>query len=99
MSLSGYLKKRSMAFAKVSDERCQHGLRWEHFCEICDKPPNASPYCCHKCFKASGVLFLTRMLLCPNCGNKRCPKASDHQFACTGSNDPGQPGSVFANQI
>lgn len=37
--------------------------------------------------------------LCPECDNKRCPKASDHQLACTGSNDSGQPGSVFANQI
>jgi hypothetical protein len=31
-----------------------------------------------------------RMILCANCGNKRCPRASDHRKACTGSNDPGQ---------
>ena len=35
----------------------------------------------------------TRMILCPTCGNKRCPHATDHKFSCTGSNDPGQPGS------
>lgn len=35
------------------------------------------------------------MILCPTCRNKRCPKASDHNLACTGSNDPGQPGSVY----
>ena len=34
-----------------------------------------------------------RMVLCAVCGNKRCPHASDHRNACTGSNDPGQPGS------
>lgn len=37
-----------------------------------------------------------RMILCPTCGCKRCPKASDHNLACTGSNEPGQLGSVYA---
>lgn len=36
-----------------------------------------------------------RMIVCPDCGNKRCPKASDHEYTCTGSNDSGQPGSLF----
>jgi hypothetical protein len=36
-----------------------------------------------------------RMVLCPDCGNKRCPKANDHRHACTGSNEPGQPGSAY----
>jgi len=36
-----------------------------------------------------------RMVLCPDCGNKRCPKATDHRNACTGSNEPGQPGSSY----
>jgi len=40
--------------------------------------------------------FRTKMILCPECGNKRCPKASDHRLSCTGSNEPGQPGSVYA---
>lgn len=35
------------------------------------------------------------MRLCPECGNKRCPKATDHNNACTHSNDPGQIGSVY----
>lgn len=37
----------------------------------------------------------SRMILCPICGNKRCPKASDHKLACTNSNESGQPGSVY----
>jgi len=37
----------------------------------------------------------TRMLLCPNCGCKRCPKASDHELECTDSNEAGQEGSVY----
>jgi hypothetical protein len=35
------------------------------------------------------------MLICPKCGNKRCPHASDHRLACTSSNEPGQVGSVY----
>ena len=36
-----------------------------------------------------------RMILCPDCGNKRCPKANDHRNACTNSNDVGQEGSSW----
>jgi hypothetical protein len=36
-----------------------------------------------------------RMVLCPTCGNKRCPKANDHRNGCTGSNEPGQAGSAY----
>ncbi len=39
---------------------------------------------------------LTRMVLCPVCGNKRCPKATHHDNECTHSNEPGQPGSNYA---
>lgn len=38
------------------------------------------------------------MILCPACGNKRCPRASDHRFACTGSNDVGQFGSLYGER-
>lgn len=38
---------------------------------------------------------MSRMFLCPQCGNKRCPRATDHREACTGSNDPGQEGSRY----
>lgn len=47
---------------------------------------------CHKCNPDQAV-FDTRMILCPTCGNKRCPKASDHDLGCSGSNEPGQVGS------
>ncbi len=36
-----------------------------------------------------------RMFLCPLCGNKRCPRATDHREACSGSNEPGQAGSRY----
>lgn len=36
-----------------------------------------------------------RFVVCPECGNKRCPRANDHMNACTGSNEPGQEGSAY----
>lgn len=37
------------------------------------------------------------MILCESCGNKRCPRATYHRHACTGSNEPGQPLSVYGD--
>ncbi|WP_369463401.1 hypothetical protein [Citrobacter braakii] len=36
-----------------------------------------------------------RFVVCPDCGNKRCPHANDHRNDCTGSNEPGQTGSAY----
>lgn len=36
-----------------------------------------------------------RFVVCPDCGNKRCPHANDHRNACTGSNELGQEGSAY----
>jgi len=40
-----------------------------------------------------------RMVLCPECGNKRCPRASNHIYACTGSNEVGQAGSAYTAHL
>lgn len=56
-----------------------------------------TPACwCHTCRPISlsdpeGMM----MRLCPECGNKRCPKATNHIHACTDSNDSGQEGSIY----
>ena len=58
---------------------------------------------CHRCLDGRTVdiygiripVVTTRMVLCPTCGNKRCPKATDHENGCTGSNEPGQRGSIY----
>lgn len=51
---------------------------------------------CHACRNSRHESVIMRpMILCPTCGNKRCPKASDHRHECTGSNEPGQKGSVY----
>jgi hypothetical protein len=55
------------------------------------------PSCCRRCFDESDPTGLpSRMFLCEKCGNKRCPHATDHRLDCTGSNEPGQPGSAYA---
>jgi len=35
------------------------------------------------------------MIVCGECGNKRCPHATHHNELCTVNNAPGQPGSAF----
>ena len=37
----------------------------------------------------------SRFIVCPDCGNKRCPKGTNHELACTNSNEPGQKGSEY----
>jgi len=49
---------------------------------------------CWKCHEEAGV-SPWHMIICPKCGNKRCPKATDHNRLCTGSNEPGQDGSCY----
>ncbi len=39
--------------------------------------------------------FGSRFYMCETCGCKRCPHATDHRYACTGSNEPGQEGSIY----
>lgn len=48
---------------------------------------------CWRCAGAAGILL--GMVVCAECGNKRCPRATDHAHACIGSNEPGQPGSRY----
>lgn len=43
---------------------------------------------CHACRPVTYADM--RMVLCPDCGNKRCPKAQDHRNICSGSNDIAQ---------
>ncbi len=48
---------------------------------------------CYRC--ADPFEAVAGMVLCPVCGNKRCPHATDHALTCTASNLPGQPGSRY----
>ncbi|HFE4502739.1 TPA: DUF551 domain-containing protein [Klebsiella pneumoniae] len=80
-----------------------HGYRPECECSGCKATAricaelsansSANPDCwCRTCRPV--VLNDMRFVVCPDCGNKRCPRANDHRNACTGSNEPGQEGSA-----
>jgi len=58
--------------------------------------------CCRRCeeedlSKLSDMdqIFGRMFIVCRECGNKRCPKATWHENICTHSNDTGQPGSDY----
>ncbi|HID3789953.1 TPA: hypothetical protein ACXEY4_000009 [Klebsiella pneumoniae] len=81
-----------------------HGYRPECKCSGCKTTSRicaelsanspANPNCwCRTCRPV--VLNDMRFVVCPDCGNKRCPRANDHRNACTGSNEPGQEGSAY----
>lgn len=65
------------------------------------------PVCCRKHWEAAtgkhafamGEALMNPMgmpfMVCKTCGNKRCPKATDCELACTNSNEPGQAGSIY----
>ena len=69
---------------------------------ILNKEKNMSEDCnnCRDCLRNKTInsmpVLLTRMVLCIICGNKRCPKATNHRLECTNSNELGQEGSDYA---
>ncbi|HHH3882937.1 TPA: DUF550 domain-containing protein [Klebsiella quasipneumoniae subsp. similipneumoniae] len=81
-----------------------HGYRPECECSGCKATAricaelsansSANPDCwCRTCRPVD--LNDMRFVVCPDCGNKRCPRANDHRNACSGSNEPGQEGSAY----
>ncbi|MBX4598724.1 hypothetical protein CF041_16650 [Klebsiella pneumoniae] len=81
-----------------------HGYRPECECSGCKATAricaelsansSAKPDCwCRTCRPVT--LNDMRFVVCPDCGNKRCPRANDHRNSCTGSNEPGQEGSAY----
>lgn len=62
------------------------------WCATCDEARRKAELDAGGSFSA----YISRyMILCPDCGNKRCPKATHHAHHCTGSNDSGQSGSRY----
>ncbi len=49
---------------------------------------------CHSCIAGRREIAY-HMVVCGECGNKRCPRASNHALVCTNSNEPGQAGSIY----
>ncbi|HGY9285409.1 hypothetical protein U9Z24_12515 [Escherichia coli] len=83
-----------------TDEGLGHGAE-AHFREIvnsstnnCRENAETSTKCwCRTCRPVT--VTDSRFVVCPECGNKRCPHANDHRNACTGSNETGQEGSAY----
>ena len=45
--------------------------------------------------RTESIDFPTHMKVCFLCGYKRCPHATNEDYACTGSNEPNQKGSSY----
>lgn len=72
-------------------EELAEGIRALH--PNAGNPPVIPDCWCHKCRPVA--LNDMRFVVCPDCGNKRCPRANDHRNSCTWSNVPGQEGSAY----
>lgn len=71
---------------------CRNGEAQECPCNACHKEKLAAN---PPADRAGSLMALASrgIVLCPTCGNKRCPHANDHRNACTGSNEQGQVAS------
>ncbi|WP_240993776.1 DUF551 domain-containing protein [Salmonella enterica] len=72
-----------------------HGYRPECECSGCKSTARICAELCWCRTCRPVVMGDMRFVVCPDCGNKRCPHANDHRNACTGSNEPGQIGSAY----
>lgn len=73
---------------------CQEYVELERFQEAVSGNSPVIPDCwCHTCRPVK--MNDMRFVVCPDCGNKRCPRANDHRNDCSGSNEPGQAGSTY----
>lgn len=45
-------------------------------------------------FDVTGSMYTDIMITCNDCGNKRCPKATNKRMLCTNSNEPNQEGII-----
>lgn len=64
-------------------------------CWACSKIEDARQKKIGMPFDERLIIIGGRFIACEKCGNKRCPHATFHQLECTGSNEPGQPGSRY----
>ncbi len=80
------IQERSWVMPESMKEDYRAVEDWDCYCYNCNKD---------KSDKFGFPRVMTKMILCPKCGNKRCPHSTDHNLECTGSNDPGQSGSRY----
>ena len=97
----GRAQLESLGFLVLDDARWY----FQRFAAITATIPEAA--CCRKHWQeatgrhatVSGDVLMNPcgmpFIVCQTCGNKRCPRATDCELACTGRNDPGQAGSIY----
>jgi hypothetical protein len=85
------IKRKQQAEQEAAEHQTYLQLKAKFETENCNNCNN-----CWKCLEGK-TITASRMILCPICMYKRCPKASDHHLTCTNSNDSNQPGSVYQN--
>lgn len=103
-----YTREEVERYVKSANER--YNTEWTRVVsrEVTDWAPVEEPCGCRVCVnnyanaleaQGRGLEALTArtgsFIMCPDCGNKRCPKATFHGHECTKSNAPGQQGSLY----
>lgn len=79
--------------AVTPEQRAEHDAGIAEFKAMLGIAPATNDCQCRTCRPVT--MNDMRFVVCPDCGNKRCPHANDHNNACTGSNEPGQVGSAY----
>ncbi|EOC6721010.1 TPA: hypothetical protein ACGSC5_004112 [Escherichia coli] len=91
------LRRRADYYAELEamtpEQRAEHDAGIAEFKAILGSAPATHDCQCRTCRPVT--MNDMRFVVCPECGNKRCPHANDHRNACTGSNEPGQEGSAY----
>lgn len=81
-SLWGCPECREFVWQRLIDKEINRKMPINTKCDNCFN-------CLNEPEKGAYSPVFNRMFLCPICGNKRCPKASNHINQCSGSNEPG----------
>lgn len=91
------LRRRADYYAELEamtpEQRAEHDAGIAEFKAMLGSAPATHDCQCRTCRPVT--MNDVRFVVCPECGNKRCPHANDHRNSCTGSNAPGQDGSAY----
>jgi predicted RNase H-like nuclease (RuvC/YqgF family) len=95
ISMQPHLKRRFEAYSEMVAERQRVKDLENRVKEQAELIRLLQKKTCHCYNCADPMTRLTTMIVCPKCGNKRCPHATNHSIACTDSNAPEQEGSRY----
>jgi len=95
LSMQPHLKRRFETYSEMVTERLRVKDLENRVKEQAELIRLLQKNSCH-CYNCADPLTqLTRMIVCPKCGNKRCPHATNHNMECTDSNAVDQEGSRY----